>query len=54
MAVKKVSSNELHTINLKIVSVRQSKKAASHWMRMNPNSWSMASHHSPKSKQNER
>ena len=35
MAVKKVSSNELHTINLKIVSVRQSKKAASHWMRMN-------------------
>ena len=42
MAVKKVSSNELHTINLKIVSVRQSKKAASHWMRMNPNSWSMA------------
>ena len=38
MAVKKVSSNELHTINLKIVSVRQSKKAASHWMRMNPNS----------------
>ena len=38
MAVKKVSSNELHTINLKIVSVRQSKEAASHWMRMNPNS----------------
>ena len=28
MAVKKVSSNELHTINLKIESVRQSKKAA--------------------------